>query len=846
MRKALMIPARAWATMGSANRSPNTTPATKMESMRKSLLSASLVLALAACYDAPTATSVPLFDMSSGQQAHPRYIVRFRDSEMNAASEADRLVRAHGGRLAFRYNAAIKGFAGEFSAASLAALAREGIVVSIEEDQIAYATGTQPNPPSWGLDRVDQRALPLNTSYGYGATGAGVTVYIIDTGILFSHTDFGGRAVTGVDQITPGGTALDCDGHGTHVAGTVGGNTYGVAKSVSLVAVRVLDCTGSGSYSQVIAGVDWVTQRKLLNPATPMVANMSLGGPFSAALDAAVANSVAAGVTYAVAAGNSSANACLESPSSTATAITVASTTIGDARSSFSNFGSCVDIFAPGSSITSTWISSNTATSTLSGTSMASPHVAGAAALFLEANPSALPAAVATALSTNATMNVVTSPGAGTTNRLLYTGFITAGPPPVPVANYTFSCTNLSCSFDAASSTAQPNATYAWAWGDGTANGAGKTATHVFGAGGTYNVILTVNDGGGTNSLTRAVTVTAAPANQAPVAVVLVSCSGLTCTFDGRGSTDDAGIVAYEWRDGEVTPVSTQAIWTKTLKVSGTRTWTLTVRDAGGLSNVKSFTFTAPTPAPPPVPVANYTFSCTNLNCSFDAASSTAQANATYAWAWGDGTANGAGKTATHVFGTGGTYTVILTVNDAGGTHSRTQAVTVTAPPPVPVANYAFTCTNLSCSFDAASSTAQPNATYAWAWGDGTANGAGKTATHVFGAGGTYNVILTVNDAGGSNSRTRAVTVTAAPANQAPVAVVLVSCNGLTCTFDGRGSTDDAGIVAYEWRDGEPTPVSTQAIWTKTLKLSGTRTWTLTVRDAGGLSSTKSFTFTAP
>jgi subtilisin family serine protease len=243
-----------------------------------------------------------------------------------------------------------------------------------------------------------------------------VTAYIIDTGILYSHSDFGGRARFGYDAVGSGG--VDCNGHGTHVAGTVGGNTYGVAKAVKLVGVRVLSCSGSGTTAGVIAGVNWVTQ----NAVKPAVANMSLGGGVSTTLDNAVASSISSGVTYALAAGNSTANACNSSPSRVASAITVGATTSTDAKASYSNYGTCLDIFAPGSSITSDWYTSSTATNTISGTSMASPHVAGAAALVLSANPSFTPAQVRDNLVSRSTPNVVTSPGTGSPNRLLFVG----------------------------------------------------------------------------------------------------------------------------------------------------------------------------------------------------------------------------------------------------------------------------------------------------------------------------------------------------------------------------------------------------------------------------------------
>ena len=276
------------------------------------------------------------------------------------------------------------------------------------------ASATQPNA-TWGLDRIDQTALPLNSAYTYTRTGAGVNAYIIDTGIRATHTDFGGRVSGGYTAVTDGRGTDDCYGHGTHVAGTVGSATYGVAKSVHLVPVRVLGCDGSGTTSAVIAGIDWVTAHRV----QPAVANMSLGGGNSTALDDAVKRSIAAGVSYAVAAGNSSWPACLSSPADVPAAITVGATQKNDQTASFSNWGSCIDLFAPGVNITSDWNTSDTATNTISGTSMATPHVTGVAALYLEGHPTATPAQVSAALVNGATTNALSWVLWGSPNKLL-------------------------------------------------------------------------------------------------------------------------------------------------------------------------------------------------------------------------------------------------------------------------------------------------------------------------------------------------------------------------------------------------------------------------------------------
>ena len=645
-----------------------------------------VVLSVSACQDPVTPTPVALsFPQRAAALAAPdsdSYIVLLAESVQDVDNRANEIARAHSGRLSHRYYTAVKGFAGHFSAREAEKIARRADVVLVEHDSPMRIVTTQANPPS-GLDRIDQVALPLSGTYTFTGTGAGVNAYIIDTGIRTTHSEFGGRATGDFTAIDDGNGTNDCNGHGTHVAGTVGGATFGVAKQVRLHAVRVLDCNGVGSASSVIAGVDFVTA----NHVSPAVANMSLGGGVSTAVDDAVRNSIAAGVVYALAAGNNSDDACFTSPARVAEALTVGATDPSDdARAFFSNVGTCLDLFAPGIGIRSAFNGSDTESATLSGTSMSTPHVTGAAALYLQLNPNATPNDVAAAITGNATSGVVGDAGSGSPDRLLFTGFI------------------------------------------------GVT-----------------------------------PDDQPPVARFTVMCTGLICTLDARASSDDTGIVKYVWDLGRFPdPVATGEIVGVAYPHEGSRTVTLTVTDAGGL------------------------------------------------------------------------------------TSSTTQTFEVGGPNLAPTASFTASCNGATCVFDSnASSDDIDITTQFWNFGDGsTLNSVQAVVAHTYAVSGTYTVSLTVGDASAlTNTTTRTVTVTAAPPpNQQPVADFTVSCGAnFTCTLDARISTDDQGIVSSDWNLGKfPDPLASGSVVTVVYPHGGPRTVTVTVRDAAGLTSSKTKTFDLP
>ena len=829
--------------------------------MRKLVLSAALVGGLAACTDAPSAPSLLAPSESarasntqaSGAPIPGQYIVQFRPSSTDALTNAKYVERLMGGSTVHVYTRVLNGAAMQLADDAAAALRADPRVLSVDQDQVVSIKTTQNNPPSWGLDRIDQRNRPLSSTYSYGLTGSGVNAYILDTGLNYAQSDFGGRATAGIDEITPGGSTADCHGHGTHTAGTVGSATYGVAKQVHLVIVRVLDCGGSGSFAAVIAGIDWVTA----NAQFPAVASMSIGGSFFAPLNTAVENSIAAGIPYAIAAGNSTADACTESPSSAPNAIVVGATSITDAWASFSNFGSCVKINAPGVGIKSLWIGANGTTNTISGTSMATPHVAGVIALYLQANPGATPAQVRTALTSNATANVITGVPANTPNLLLYSGFL--GAP--PVASFTSSCTGLSCSFDASATTALPAATYSWTFGDAT-TGTGKTPAHVYAAGGTYTVTLTVTDANGTGTKTGTVTVSSAT-NQAPVARFTISCPTLRCTVDGSTSTDDVGIVSYNWNWGNGrSETHTGPTATNTWAAPGDYDVTLKVTDGGGLTNSLTKRVTIPTPTTNQPPTASITSPANNTSVvqgtsvTFTGSGNDPEdgvlTGASLVWTSNRDGQIGTGTTFSKSNLSVGQHTITLTAKDAqNATGTATVTLTITAPNQPPTAAISSPTNNASFVQGAAVSFAGTGqdpedgalsgASLVWTSNLDGQIGTGTSFSKSNLSVGLHTITLTAKDAqNATGTATVTITITAG-GNQSPVANFTYSCNTgqpRQCLMDASSSTDDVGIVSYNWTWGDGrSETKTGPLAKNTWAVSGTYNVTLKVTDGGGLTN---------
>jgi hypothetical protein len=670
------------------------------------------------------------------------------------------------------------GMAVHMTGAEVASMRANPMVAYVEPDAQVRAAGIELSAP-WGLDRIDQRALPLSGSYSWTGDGTGVSIYIIDSGINFTNVEFGGRAVTGIDIVTSGGTAADCFGHGTHVAGIAGGTQYGVAKQARLVSVRVLGCSGSGATSDVLAGIDWV----VTHHSGPSVVNLSLTFGAAASLNAAVANAANAGVVVTLAAGNASADACPVTPAPVAGALTVASSSITDDFSPSSNFGSCVGLVAPGDNIPAAGNGSPTAVVLGGGTSSAAPHVAGAAATWWQLHPTATPAQVTAALVANATVGAVRNVPAGTPNRLLNTTF-GGTPPPVnaaPVARFTLTCPTLHCSADASASTDDHGiVSYAWVWGNGkfkTTPTAFTSTTYYANA--VYTVSLTVTDASGLqNTLTKSVTIPVGAVNQAPTASISAPTAGASVvagssvTFAGSGTDAEDGVLAgsaLTWTSSRDGAIGTGATFSRSTLSVGVHTITLTATDSKLAVGTASRTLTVT--VTPPVnqsPVASISAPAAGASVVAGSAVTFAGsgtdpedgtlAGSALAWTSSRDGAIGTGTSFSRSTLSVGTHTITLTATDsklAVGTASRT--LTVTAAPPVnqaPVARFTWVCGVASarnCRFDASTSTDDAGiVSYGWVWG----NGKFKTVptaitTTTFYVTGPTTVTLTVTDAQG-------------------------------------------------------------------------------------------------
>lgn len=395
--------------------------------MRRRTIGAAAAFGLLLSAAAGTVTSAAAAPTTDRSQAPRKYIVQTDSVAVTGGVVGG--VRHEGGAVKDVYTKALAGFSATMTADQVRELRSDRRVRSITPDAVVHSTATQTNP-TWGLDRIDQRTTTGNRSYRYDTTGAAVTAFVVDTGVRLGHSQFGGRASSGHDFVDDDTNATDCQGHGTHVAGTIGGSTYGTAKAVKVVALRVLDCTGSGYFSDTIEALDWILAHK---PAGPSVVNMSLGGGAYAPIDEAVERTVAAGIPVVVSAGNNGGNACHQSPARAPHAVTVAATDSRDTRPGWSNVGSCVDLFAPGVDVRSASNDSNTATTVKSGTSMSAPHVTGVVARYLQKQPKATPAQVTTALAATATTSAVKNPG-GAPNRLLHVALQPVTAPGLPTS----------------------------------------------------------------------------------------------------------------------------------------------------------------------------------------------------------------------------------------------------------------------------------------------------------------------------------------------------------------------------------------------------------------------------
>lgn len=684
-------------------------------------------LFLVACNDATAPTtaksSTPTVP-ANGPSADIRpghYIVVLK----SGATSSEAVLNRHSFRRAVtmdqHFKTVVQGFAAAVADEDLESLRNDPDVERIEPDRYVHQLGAETGM-GWALDRVDQHAMPLNGTFDYGATGSGVNIYVVDGGIRYTHTEFGGRAHFAYDAL--GGDGSDCNGHGTGVAGIAAGSVHGVAKAANIYSVRVFPCSGTTNLSTILAGVDWVTAHH----RSPAVANLSLGAAAAPILDTAVERSIRSGVTYVVAGGNNGGDACAMSPGKLPDVITVGATDASDTRASWSNYGSCVHMFAPGVAVPSADYYSDVALASWNGTSMSAPMVSGAVALYLQGHPTASPSTVRSAILGNSTTSLVKNTS-GSANRLLYTSFVgsvtaptttTTAPTPTPIASVTgigvaYKCASGLCGFDASASAPSGGvASYAWRFGDGT-TATGRTVSHKYGSSASYTWALDIVSGTGnkystgksitpasaSGSSTSTTPTYVAPTTTYPVPAAIAGVGGVgvsykcvsgKCGFDASGSQPTGGVTSYLWYFGDGS-TSTSRAPTHTYGSASSYTWSLTIVTGTGkkyytsksitpASASGSSTSTVPIYVPPTTSTftANFTVSCNAMHsCTFDASSSVIPNGvSSYNWWFGDGY-EGTTVRLTHDYSGPKTVSVILKIYDKTLAY-RTITKTVTVP----------------------------------------------------------------------------------------------------------------------------------------------------------------------